>query len=167
MRPGILFGLISGGANALWVLVGFRYGISSKPGLAWVGFAPLIFLFVMVFLAQWRQKYTVRNGVLGFREGFKEGMLTAALTSVLIGFAVWLSLSVMDPGFVERLVAQSEVFFRKQGKSITEIMRNSQALRENYVNSQLAGNIFFTLFSGTMFSMLIAAFLRTVEPKKV
>jgi hypothetical protein len=120
-------------------------------------------MFVFVFASIYQKKYSLQSGVISFKEGIKEGLMVSLISSLLMAFAYFLFVKFIDTNFIEKTITASEQFFRAKGKTEVEILKNSNYIRENYLFTQMTGTIFFTLFVGSLFSLLCSAFLRTSE----
>jgi hypothetical protein len=165
-KPGVSFGLMCGALNGLIFMTALQNNWQAHPILRFSGQVTIVILFVFVFLAQYRQKYTIQQGIFSFKDGIRTGLLVSVITSILMSVCYVLYVNYVDTGFVNRLIAQSEVFFREKGKSEKEILRNSDYMRKNLVFTQVTGTLFFTTFIGGIFSLLGAAFLRNTHTDK-
>ncbi len=164
-KPALGYGLICGAICGLIFMTALQNNWQSHPILRFSGQATIVVLFVFVFIAQYRQKYTLQKGALTFKEGMSTGLLVSLLTAVVMCICYVFYVKYLDPGFVNRLIASSEVFFKEKGKSAEEILKNSEYMRKNLVYTQVTGTLFFTTFIGGIFSLLGAAFLRSNTPR--
>lgn len=163
MRPGVKFGIVSGILSGFILMMALQNNWQNHPTFKFSGQFTLVLMFVFVFVSIYQKKYSLQAGIISFREGIKEGLMVALLSSLLMAFAYFLFVKFIDVNFIEKTISASEVFFRKQGKTEAEIVKNSNYIRENYLFTQMTGTIFFTLFVGSLFSLLCSAFLRSGE----
>jgi hypothetical protein len=163
MRPGVKFGIVSGLLSGFILMIALQNNWQNHPTFKFSGQFTLVLMFVFVFASIYQKKYSLQAGIISFREGIKEGLMVALLSSLLMAFAYFLFVKFIDVNFIEKTINASEEFFRKQGKTEAEIVKNSNYIRENYLFTQMTGTIFFTLFVGSLFSLLCSAFLRSGE----
>lgn len=163
MKPGVKFGIISGILSGFILMMALQNNWQIHPTFKFSGQFTLVLMFVFVFASIYQKKYSLQSGVISFKEGIKEGLMVSLISSLLMAFAYFLFVKFVDTEFIEKTIKASEVFFREKGKTEAEIIKNSNYIRENYLFTQMTGTIFFTLFVGSLFSLLCSAFLRTSE----
>jgi hypothetical protein len=163
MKPGVRFGIISGLLSGFILMLALQNNWQNHPTFKFSGQFTLVLMFVFVFASIYQKKYSLQSGIISFKEGIKEGLMVALISSLLMAFAYFLFVKFIDTAFIEKTIKASEEFFREKGKSEAEILKNSNYIRENYLFTQMTGTIFFTLFVGSLFSLLCSAFLRSGE----
>jgi hypothetical protein len=163
MKPGVKFGVISGIISGFILMMALQNNWQIHPTFKFSGQFTLVLMFVFVFASIYQKKYSLQSGVISFKEGIKEGLMVSLISSLLMAFAYFLFVKFIDTNFIEKTITASEQFFRANGKTEVEILKNSNYIRENYLFTQMTGTIFFTLFVGSLFSLLCSAFLRTSE----
>jgi hypothetical protein len=163
MKPGVKFGVISGIISGFILMMALQNNWQMHPTFKFSGQFTLVLMFVFVFASIYQKKYSLQSGIISFKEGIKEGLMVSLISSLLMAFAYFLFVKFIDTNFIEKTITASEQFFRAKGKTEVEILKNSNYIRENYLFTQMTGTIFFTLFVGSLFSLLCSAFLRTSE----
>lgn len=163
MKPGVKFGIISGVLSGFILVLALQNNWQNHSVFKFSGQFTLVLMFGFVFASIYQKKYSLQNGIITFREGIKEGLMVALLSSLLMAFSYFIFVKFLDVHFIEKTIEASEKFFREKGKTEAEILKNSSYIRENYLFTQITGTIFFTLFVGSLFSLLCSAFLRTSD----
>lgn len=162
-RPGIRFGIISGVISGFILVTALLNNWQAHPILKFSGQFTLILLFAFVFTAIYQKKFKLQNGLLSFKDGLKEGLVVSLISSILMACGYLYFVKFIDTQFIEKIIIESEKFFKANGKTAEEIKKNSEYMRENYLFTQMTGTIFFKLFVGSLFSLLCSAFLRNKQ----
>mgnify|MGYP005812704325 CR=1 FL=1 len=128
---------------------------SSLTSLSWLIYIAVIYLTMKAF----RDNYN--EGFLSYGQGVMFGLKISILSGIFVGLFYFILMSFIDPEFREQMIAVAEEAALAMGlpESQVEELRPSFEMTTNPW-LMLVSNMLSGLFTGTLISLFIAAFVK-------
>jgi hypothetical protein len=157
-RVALKWGLILGIATIVYSVILF---MTDNIGNRELGFISYALIIVGIILAM-REFRGVNAGYMTYGEGLTVGTLTAAISGLLGSLFSVFYTTVIDTGFMERMMEKTREQLEEQGKMSDEQIDQSIEIMQKF---QTPGLLFIfgllgTVLMGLLFSLIIAAFMR-------
>ena len=153
MRRDLSTGFMTGAFSAGWLVLTSLFLNDEHPLRLWSGLAQTLILLGGIAYVVWFYRDELK-GKISLKAALKRGMLVSAVVAVCLGAAVGWYTKVHDPFYAEKMIKNSEEYFRKEGKTEQEIQQNSEILRKSFSpGAEVNKTIFGTLFTGFLLSL--------------
>lgn len=121
MSTTMKWGLITGMVYVIFSLISNMLGLQEAGGFSLTGLlsngAILVVTFGTIYMGIKEYRDTELNGYLSFGQGFKSGITIAFIAALIACVFTFIYLTVIDPGFIDKIMAMTEEQWEKQGLS--------------------------------------------------
>ncbi len=158
LKNSMNFGALCGISIIILSLLLYLVGIQSNWINSLLTFGVFIF-FIVLGTKYYRDQYA--NGIISYGRSLGSGVLISLFMSVLVAFYVFAFFKFMAPDELEKIYEQAEENMYNQGMSEEQIEMALQMTKKFTTPLTMAiGTIFSYTFWGTIFSLIIAAFVK-------
>ena len=170
MKTFLRYGLSTGIISGLWGLVCFTIvnwlnkaffheSIAATDIRSYSGLFSILILVVGIYLGL-KQARLRADGVLTYGQAVKTGVLIACVTAVLVACFSWLYCSVINPGYADFMVRDTERALAAAGKTPQEINQRLADVRKEFsTGMQVMQALVGQAVVGSVVSLILGAFL--------
>lgn len=152
-----MMGIISGLFGFLWMILTAVYAEEGSTVQLIAGPLSVFVLGVAIVVEMFLLRKRFSGRKLSFGIAMKSGLLITVITALFLTLGSYFYCTRIQPDFAEKMIARSEVYFAKEGKSAEEIAKNSEMLREAFtLKSELNKTFIGTLLMGFLFSLIFS-----------
>ncbi|BET68778.1 hypothetical protein ASA1KI_36960 [Opitutales bacterium ASA1] len=152
-RHALFSGGIAGAAVVVWTLLEFAFGFHGERIhlRQYSGLAAMVFPIAAIALGIMRWRDRGLGGTIRFSQAFGCGLAIGMVFAAIVGAFSWIYVSMINPSFIESLLAQYPALMQERGMTPDEIAAAMEVARAR----STAGGYAFEVFA----QMLISAFL--------
>lgn len=172
MKPFLTYGLRTGILSGCWLLGSFSIvswlnssffhsGIPATSIRSYAGLFSIVVLFVGIYLGM-RQARARNGGILSYGQAVTTGVLIACITAVLVAIFDVLYCTVINPGYADFMVKDTQQALLAAGKAPAEIGRRLAEVRKEFTTgAQVAMALVGQSVLGSIAALILGLFLRT------
>jgi len=172
MKPFLKYGLWTGAISGLWgigcfTIVGwlntalFHQRTPATQIRSYSGLFSIIILIVGIYLGMKQAKLKGGN-TLTYGQAIQTGILIACVTAVVVACFSWLYCTIINPGYADFMVKDTERVLVAAGKSPQEISQQLDAVRKEFsAGAQVGMAVVGQAVVGTIAALILGLFIRT------
>lgn len=167
MKPFLKFGIATGVAISLWLLLSFAVisalGISPLRSRALSGLFSILIL-VMGVLLGLREAKKKNNDQISYKVAVITGIKISLVTAIIVSLYSLLYCTLINPGFPEVMAAETEKSLTAAGFPPEEIASKLSAVKQEFsAPMQVMQSLVGQAVMGTIASLIIGLFIRTKQ----
>ncbi|CCH57280.1 hypothetical protein BN8_06691 [Fibrisoma limi BUZ 3] len=157
-RVALKWGLIIGIGTIIYSIVLFTLDLTTNRGLSVLTYG----IFIAGLVLAMREFRTANGGYMTYGEGVGLGALASAIAGVLSSAFSVFYMTVIDPGFQERLMDQTREQLEEQGQLSDEQIDQAIEMGQSFQSPGLlfVFGIFGSILIGVLLTLIIAAIMR-------
>ncbi|MDP4263313.1 MAG: DUF4199 domain-containing protein [Bacteroidota bacterium] len=172
MHPTIKRALAAGFFISLWLLGGFSIlkslslPVPQSDLRTITGLLGLVILFTGIMYGIRKAKTDRKEDNFSYARAIKTGILISVIVAIIVSLASLLYVTVINPGFTNDMVRETELSLEKSGATPAEMAKKlSRARNEFSVTGQFISGLIVQSAAGTLFSLVLGLFYRTKSTK--
>jgi hypothetical protein len=143
-----------------WINKIFAFGIPAARIRAYSGLFGLIILILGIYFGMKEVKR--KEGQITYGKAIKTGISISLITAIIVAFFGFLYCTVINPGYADYMVKESEKALIAAKKSSEEIKQQLMKVRSFYsTSSQVLQALTVQLVVGIISSLILGLFVRT------
>lgn len=164
LKNSMNFGLITALIIVIFNLI-FYIILPSQQAV--LGIITYLILFILLIVGTKHLRDNYLNGYISYSKSVTSGVLISLFVSLIIAFYVFVFFKVIDPQAIDKIIeVQEEELYKRGTLSETQIESSIEIMRKITTPTTLAlGTIFNYTLVGTLFSLIISAFIKKDEPE--
>jgi hypothetical protein len=174
MKPFLKYGLWTGMISSLWglgcfTIVGwlnstlFHHSIPDTQIRSYSGLFSILILVLGIYFGMKQAKLKGGN-TLTYGQAVKTGVVIACITAIIVAFFSYLYCTIINPGYADFMVRDTENALKASGKTPQEISQQLEAVRKEFsTGAQVAMALVGQAFVGTIASLILGLFIRTKQ----
>lgn len=153
----LIIGVASGLFGFLWMILTALYAKEGSALQLVAGPLSVFVLGVAIVVEMFLLRKRFSGKKLSFGIAMKSGLLITLITALFLTLGSYFYCTAIQPDFAEKMIASSEIYFAKEGKTKEEIAKNSEMLRESFtLKAELNKTFIGTLLMGFLFSLIFS-----------
>ncbi len=162
MDKRVSYGLITGSAAGIWLVVYYEYIYRIAPFLGLIGW---IILGVGVYLGTRTARESIYQGKISFSQAVMAGVIISFFAGLVTGIFNFIYVKWINTNFLEFLISESKNLMAGKA-SPEEIQKQIEEIKKSFSPSQqFFASVTGTLFYGLIISLVIAIILRNKAPQ--
>jgi hypothetical protein len=172
MTPFLKYGLWTGIISSLWglscfTIVGwlnstlFHHSIPATQIRSYSGLFNILILVIGIYLGMQQAKLKGGN-TLTYGQAVKTGIIIACITAVIVACFSYLYCTIINPGYADFMVKDTENALKAAGKPPREISLQLDAVRKEFsTGAQVGMALVGQAVVGTVAAFILGLFIRT------
>jgi hypothetical protein len=163
MKNALNWGVIMGIVLIIYSLLMFFLDLSLEKWVSWVSY---IFIIGVLVLGTINYRDKALGGVMTYGQALGFGVMTILFASIINAIYFYVFVVFIDPEFINKMLAQTEEMYVKQGLSEQQI-ETAMGMVKKFMNPILMCLISIpsTVFMGLIISLITSAIFKKNQPE--
>lgn len=167
MKSSVVAGLFTGIISILWLFGGFTIfshllNVPQATIRTLTGGLSLVILFIGIFYAMKKSRTEMVGKTFSYLEAFKSGFVVSILVALIVSLFSFIYVKYLNPGFADDMVKEAQASLQASGTSAADMAKKLAGVRSEFsLRSQITNPLIVQTTIGTIFSLILAIFLKT------
>jgi hypothetical protein len=162
MVTAILFGLYSAGVGIAITLIGYFTGLDKTGASYWLGYLPLPFFILFLWMAMKERKQEDYGGTISYGQCIGTGVLVGLFAGIAMGIFMYLYSTAINPGMMDMVMQKQADAMRAQNMTADQIQK-AQSYAKMFTSPAMmtAWTLGGDIVMATIFSLIIGIFVKS------
>ncbi|WP_028980084.1 DUF4199 domain-containing protein [Sporocytophaga myxococcoides] len=162
MDKRVSYGLISGSAAGIWLVVYYEYLYQISLSFSIVAY---LILAAGIYLGSKKAKESIYNGKISFSQSVMAGVIISFFAGLSWGLFSYAYAKWINPDLGDFFVKETISSMQKSGLKPDEIAKQVENIKKGFSpGQQLFTTAFFTTLIGLMISLVVSIIIRNRDP---